>query len=108
MFLSAPGDYDGLAREADLLHKTLGIEAYAVQRSAQRELIGTDYYHGGNVRMDIGGLHPAKFHAEMLRLAAHPPVDLGPLLLGLGLFLRGVFFLGVERFEKRGEVVSLP
>jgi glycine/D-amino acid oxidase-like deaminating enzyme len=66
---AAPGDYDGLAREADLLHKTLGIEAYAVQRTGQRELIGTDYYHGGNVRMDIGGLHPAKFHAEMLRLA---------------------------------------
>src|SRR5258707_13514751 len=62
---AAPGDYDGLAREADLLHKTLGIEAYAVQRTGQRELIGTDYYHGGNVRMDIGGRHPAKIHAEM-------------------------------------------
>lgn len=66
---SAPGDYDALAREAEMLHKMLGIEAYAVQRSGQRQLIGTDFYHGGAVRMDIGGLHPAKFHAEMLRLA---------------------------------------
>jgi len=66
---AAPGDYDRLAREADMLHRTLGIEAYAVQRNGQRQLIGTDYYHGGAVRMDIGGLHPAKFHAEMLRLA---------------------------------------
>src|SRR5260370_4782446 len=81
---AAPGDYDGLAREADLLHKTLGIEAYAVQRSGQRGLIGTDYYHGGNVRMDIGGLHPAKFHAEMLRLA--PPA--GPEQRGETALLR--------------------
>ena len=33
-----PGEYEGLAREADLLRKTLGIEAYAVPRcrAAQR------------------------------------------------------------------------
>ena len=66
---AAPGDYDALAREAEMLHETLGIDAYAVQRPEQRQLIGTDYYHGGAVRMDIGGLHPAKFHAEMLRIA---------------------------------------
>jgi glycine/D-amino acid oxidase-like deaminating enzyme len=40
-----------------------------VPRAKQREYLGTDYYHGGSVRMDIGGLHPAKFHAGMLRLA---------------------------------------
>jgi glycine/D-amino acid oxidase-like deaminating enzyme len=57
------------SREADMLHKTLGIEAYAVRRSGQHQFIGADYYHGGAVRMDIGGLHRAKFHAEMLRLA---------------------------------------
>jgi glycine/D-amino acid oxidase-like deaminating enzyme len=66
---SMPGDYERLAREADMLQRTLGIEAHAVERSGQRQLIGTDFYHGGAVRMDIGGLHPAKFHAGMLRLA---------------------------------------
>jgi glycine/D-amino acid oxidase-like deaminating enzyme len=40
-----------------------------VPRSEQRNVLGTDYYFGGNVRMDIGGLHPGKFLAEMLRLA---------------------------------------
>lgn len=66
---SAPGDYEKLAREAEHLQTTTGIEAYAVPRAEQRDVLGTDYYHGGAVRMDIGGLHPAKFHAGMLRVA---------------------------------------
>lgn len=66
---SAPGDYERLARDADHLHRTLGVEAFAVSRAEQRNYIGTSFYHGGNVRMDIGGLHPAKLHAEMLRIA---------------------------------------
>ena len=66
---SAPCRLRGLAREAEALNRTLGIEAYAVPRSEQRAVLGTDFYHGGTVRMDIGGLHPAKLHAGLLRLA---------------------------------------
>jgi glycine/D-amino acid oxidase-like deaminating enzyme len=66
---SAPRDYERLAREAEALNRTLGIEAHAVPRSEQRSVLGTDFYHGGSVRMDVGGLHPAKFHAGLLRLA---------------------------------------
>src|SRR5215211_2646666 len=66
---AAPGDYDRLAREAEALNKALGIEAYAVPRAEQHAVLGTDFYHGGSVRMDVGGLHPAKLHAGMLRLA---------------------------------------
>lgn len=62
-------DYDAVARDAQHLHDKLGIEAYPVSRSEQRDYLGTDTYHGGAVRMDIGGLHPAKFHAGMLRVA---------------------------------------
>ena len=51
------------------MNRTFGIEAYTVPRSEQRAVLGTDFYHGGAVRMDIGGLHPAKFHAGLLRLA---------------------------------------
>ncbi len=70
-FLGAatPGHYDANAREADRLAKSLGIEAYAVPKAEQHGFLGTDYYYGGAVRMDIGGLHPAKLHSEMLRLA---------------------------------------
>jgi glycine/D-amino acid oxidase-like deaminating enzyme len=64
-----PGDYESLAREAEILHKSYGIDAYAVPRGEQHAVLGTDFYHGGAVRMDIGGLHPAKFHAGMLRIA---------------------------------------
>ncbi len=64
-----PGDFDALAREADQLKSTLGVEAYAVPKSEQKSVLGTDFYHGGLVRLDIGGLHPAKFHAGMLRIA---------------------------------------
>lgn len=66
---SAPADYEKLAREAETLNRTLGIESYAVPRGDQRSVLGTDYYFGGAVRMDIGGLHPAKLHRGMLDLA---------------------------------------
>ena len=64
-----PGDYEGLARTAEELHRTLGIESFAVPREEQRAYLGTDTYYGGAVRMDIGGIHPAKLHAGMLRVA---------------------------------------
>jgi glycine/D-amino acid oxidase-like deaminating enzyme len=61
--------YEKMARGAETLAKKLRIESYAVPHAEQRNYIGTDFYRGGNVRMDIGGLHPAKFHAELLRVA---------------------------------------
>jgi len=66
---SSPDQYDKLRREAEVLAGTLGIEAFALDRSHQRDALGTDYYWGGIVRMDIGGLHPAKLLAGMLRVA---------------------------------------
>jgi glycine/D-amino acid oxidase-like deaminating enzyme len=62
-------EYEKLAREADLLRKELGVEAYAVPRPEQHGVLGTDFYHGGLLRNDIGGLHPAKLHRGMLELA---------------------------------------
>lgn len=61
--------YETMARGAEALAKRLNIESYAVPYSEQRNYVGTDFYRGGTVRMDIGGLHPAKFHAELLRVA---------------------------------------
>jgi glycine/D-amino acid oxidase-like deaminating enzyme len=65
---STPGAYEVLAREAEFLRRTLGIEAHAVGRAEQRSILGTDFYFGGLWRGDIGGLHPARLHAELLRL----------------------------------------
>ena len=65
---TSPADYDKLARDAERTQKTIGIEIYAIPRREQRSILGTDFYHGGVVRFDIGGLHPAKLHRELLRL----------------------------------------
>ncbi|MGO4566392.1 NAD(P)/FAD-dependent oxidoreductase [Rhizobium sp. 2YAF20] len=60
---------DDLRRHAEFLHRNLGIEAYRVERVDVRKYIGTDLYVGGLVRMDIGGLQPAKLLAGIIRIA---------------------------------------
>ena len=90
---ATPAGYETLAREAERLHRTLGIESYAVPRGEQRNYLGTDYYHGGSVRMDIGGLHPAKLHAGMLRLATAAGVPIHGQTAVLGIRRDG------ERYE---------
>ncbi len=60
--------YDSLARDADLLNENFDIGATMVERSDQQAEIGTELYHGGMMRPDIGGLHPAQFHQGMLDL----------------------------------------
>ncbi|TPI58209.1 FAD-binding oxidoreductase [Mesorhizobium sp. B3-1-7] len=62
-------DCDELSRYAELLERFLGIEAYSVARGDVSRYIGTDFYAGGFVRMDIGGLHPAKLLSGILRAA---------------------------------------
>lgn len=68
-------DYDALAREGELLGKAIGVEIHSVPRSEQRSVLGTDFYQGGVIRMDIGGLHPGKLHSELLRLALAAGVE---------------------------------
>lgn len=71
-FLGAltPADYESLGREIDLLNKHLDLGAYMLPRERQHEEIGSDRYHGGIVRDDIGHLHPAKLHAGLLSRAS--------------------------------------
>ena len=40
-----------------------------VPRSDQQAEVGTDRYHGGEVREDIAGCHPGLYHLGLLRLA---------------------------------------
>lgn len=62
-------DYELQARGADALARDLGVEAFAVTKAEVGKYLSTDFYSGGVVRMDIGGLHPAKFHAGLVALA---------------------------------------
>jgi glycine/D-amino acid oxidase-like deaminating enzyme len=91
---ATPSAYDGLAREAERLQRSLGIDAYAVPRAEQQKYLGSEFYHGGSVRMDIGGLHPAKLHAGMLRLA----VEAGAIVHG------ETAVLGIRRDGENHEV----
>lgn len=63
-----PRDYDDLARSAEALARA-GVESFAVPQAEQHRYVGSDFYRGGSVRMDIGGLHPAKLLTGLLRLA---------------------------------------
>ena len=96
-----PQDYDTLARDADTLKKKFGIDAYAVPRTEQRNVLGTGFYHGGSVRMDIGGLQPAKLHAEMLRIAREAGAEIHGLTAVNGVVAEGD---GYEVSTDRGKL----
>ncbi len=61
-----PKHYEALASECALLNRHLGCEVWMASKAEQHAEIGSDLYHGGMVREDIGGLHPGKFHQGIL------------------------------------------
>lgn len=61
-----PKHYNNLGREADLMNRHLDLGVEMVPKAEQHREIGSDLYYGGQVRTDIGGLHPAKFHQGLL------------------------------------------
>lgn len=58
-----------LATMGEALTGMTGARVHLVPRGEQRAVIGTDYYHGGIVVDDYGGLHPAKYHRALRDLA---------------------------------------
>ncbi|MBT6510816.1 MAG: FAD-binding oxidoreductase [Rhodospirillaceae bacterium] len=79
----APSDYEAMARRIEEVKAEVGIDTgYMIPRSEQHSEIKTDVYHGGQVRLAGGGLHPAVYHQEFLErvkaagvpIAAYSPV----------------------------------
>ena len=64
-----PKHYDAQGREADLMNKHLDMGVEMVPKGEQHREIGSDLYHGGQLRHDIGGLHPGRFHLGLLERA---------------------------------------
>ena len=62
-------DYDAQAREADILNKHLNIGAEMVSKTDLHSELGTNFYIGGMVHPDIGGLHPGQLHQGLLTRA---------------------------------------
>lgn len=63
--------YDAIARDAEKLRRTEGVEAFAVPRSDQRSELGSDVYHGGVVFARHAQLDPAKYLRGLLQSAIH-------------------------------------
>ncbi len=61
-----PQHFVGLERTTELLNQNFSIGATMVPKTDQHAEIGTEFYHGGMIRPDIGGLHPALFYKGIL------------------------------------------
>jgi gamma-glutamylputrescine oxidase len=86
-----PRHYDRLRRQGELLAKHTGVTVHEIPKARQYEITRTDFYHGGIVVDDYGGLHPAKYHRALRELAqasgtklrSHAPVlRVGPPIDG--------------------------
>ncbi|WLE63386.1 NAD(P)/FAD-dependent oxidoreductase [Burkholderia plantarii] len=64
-----PRHFDTLRAQGELLREKTGVTVHLIPREAQRALIGTDYYYGGILIDDYGGLHTAKYHRALRALA---------------------------------------
>lgn len=64
-----PAHYEEIAREAETLARSEGIEAFAVPRAEQQRELGSDAYHGGVVYPSHASIDPAKYHRGLLSLA---------------------------------------
>ncbi len=64
-----PQAYDELARNAEKVSQTEGIEAYAVPKSEQLSELGSEAYHGGVVFPRHASVDPAKYHHGLMRTA---------------------------------------
>ncbi len=70
-----PAQFEKLQRLISNQPAGLEVEAYSVERSRQRQEIGTDFYHGGVVYPDHASLDPAAYHQGLLDLALSAGAD---------------------------------
>jgi glycine/D-amino acid oxidase-like deaminating enzyme len=64
-----PGHFERLRRQGDLLREKTGVTVHVVTRAEQRAMVGSDYYYGGMLVDEYGGLHTAKYHRALRELA---------------------------------------
>lgn len=61
------GAYQRQVQHVATLTKETGFAAHMVSKARQHEEIGSDFYHGGMVVEDSGGLNPARYHRSLCR-----------------------------------------
>ncbi|MCE2517506.1 MAG: FAD-binding oxidoreductase, partial [Alphaproteobacteria bacterium] len=68
-------DYDAMAHQADALNAIPGHDVEVIPRHRQHEEIASDRFYGGLLRREIGGFHPGKFFAGLLKVLAREGVQ---------------------------------
>jgi glycine/D-amino acid oxidase-like deaminating enzyme len=61
------GAYARQVQQADTYRTEMGFTAHLVPKARQHEEIGSDFYHGGMVVDESGGLHPARYHRALCK-----------------------------------------
>ena len=64
-----PAHFHVLRRQLQLLRDKTRVTVHVIERDAQRGVIGSDYYYGGILVDEYGGLHTAKYHRALRGLA---------------------------------------
>ena len=62
-------EYDAAARSLDQLRDLVPVNIEMIPPERQRQEVGTDFYCGGMLLRDHGGLHPAKYFNGLLAAA---------------------------------------
>ena len=63
-------DYDKMGHQCDALNAIPGHDVELIPRDQVQDEIKTDRFFGGLLRREIGGFHPGKFFAGLLRVVA--------------------------------------
>jgi len=66
-----PKHYDRLRRQGELLREMTGVTVHDIPKAEQHRITATDFYHGGIVVDDYGGLHPGLYARSLRDLARH-------------------------------------
>lgn len=65
----SPVWYERLKLRRDELQRRYGYEVWMVPRPEQRLEVGSDFFHGGMVIRESGGMHPGKLHRGVQHIA---------------------------------------
>lgn len=58
-----------LYKMGDILHRVTGVTVHQIDRHNQAAIIGSDFYHGGILVEEYGGVHPGKYNRSLRELA---------------------------------------
>src|SRR5690606_31579588 len=61
--------YEQLCRDGELLRTHTGVTVHEIPKARQAEVSATEFYKGGIVIDEYGGLHAGKYHAALRKLA---------------------------------------